>query len=415
MSAPTPPSATSPLETRIAGSFFTRFWLEFFGNSAHFPVAIILLELLIEQPANYLRLPDLYIILSASLFQAYWLTRWQTLPNRHRFLGNLIGPALYTLIEGLIEGPRFFAAPHHIAYWIFALAIGALQAGRYRLPAFFQAFSLVIESVIRTSILFFMYAIFEIDSNAAQTTSLAVFFSDTSHQFIGLVVLFIGISLGLANMTADRYLLLLRETSTQLRTYSEWLLGRDLLGRTFVNPDVLGLARRDRVVLFMDIRSFTRWSEAQSPEAVVNLLNEYYQVTESSLMRHGVIKFKPSADEVMAVFATVESAVQAALELRPHIDRLLSNYQLGAGIGLHHGPLVEGLIGSAGIKFYDVIGDTVNTAKRIEGAARPAEVLVSEDISRLIDQTFQLGTKREITVKGKELPLSVYPLEQKQV
>lgn len=404
-------TASSPLETRITGSFFTRFWLELFGNSAHFPIANILLELLIEKPLEYLRAPDLYAIITASLVQAYWLTRWQTTPHPRRFWGNLIGPALYTLVESLLEGPRFFSAPHHLAYWGFALAIGALQALRPRLPAIFSASIIVIENVTRTSTLFFMYAIFETHANPTQTSSLDAFFSDASHQFIGLAVLFLGFAIGLANLTTDRYLALLRQTTAQLRTYSEWLLGRDLLGQAFLNPFALSLTRRERTVLFMDIRGFTRWSEAQSPETVVNLLDKYYQVAESILARHGTIKFKLSADEVMAVFATVEAAIYAALELRAQVNQSLSNYHLGVGIGLHSGLLVEGLLGSAGVKFYDVIGDTVNMAKRIESAAHPAEVLISEDIRNMIGQTFRTGIKREIDAKGKENPLAVYPLE----
>ncbi len=104
---------TSPLETRIEGSFFTRFWLELFGNSAHFPIANILLELLMENPQAYLRMPDLYVIIAASLTQSYYLAHWQMTPTPRRFWGNLIGPFLYTLLESLFEGPRFFSAIHH--------------------------------------------------------------------------------------------------------------------------------------------------------------------------------------------------------------------------------------------------------------------------------------------------------------
>ncbi|MBI5142402.1 MAG: adenylate/guanylate cyclase domain-containing protein [Nitrospirae bacterium] len=404
-------NSASPLETRITGSLVTRFWLELFGNSAHFPIANIMLELLSEKPLDYLGAPDLYTIVSASLVQAYLLARWRIGPTPRRFWGNLVGPALYTLVESLVEGPRFFLATHHLAYWGFAVAVGAMQAQRLRLPPGFSAPLIVIENITRTSILFFMYVVFETLVNPAQTASLSDFIGDTSHQFIGLAVLFLGLSVGLANLTTERYLALLKMTSTQLRTYSEWLLGRDLLGQTFVNPSALSLTRRERTVMFMDIRSFTRWSEAQSPEAVVDLLDRYYQVAESVISGHGVIKFKLSADEVMAVFPTAEQSVRAALELRAEASRLLSGYNLGVGIGLNSGPLVEGLLGSAEVKFYDVIGDTVNTAKRMESAAQTAEVLISESIRNAVGQTFRTGPRREIVAKGKENPLAVYPLE----
>ncbi|MFQ3682034.1 adenylate/guanylate cyclase domain-containing protein [Roseiflexus sp.] len=402
---------SSPLESRITGSFSTRFLLELFGNSIHFPVANVLFELLVEEPLDYLRRPDLYVIFTASLIQTYWLTRWETSAHPRRFWGNLIGPALYTLVESLVEGPHFFSYSHHLAYWIFAFAIGSLQSLKLRLPSNFSNLIIVLENVTRTVIVFFMYFLFETHANPTQTSSLNAFFSDSSHQFIGLSMLFLGLIIGLANLTANYYLGLLKQTSAQLKTYSEWLLGRRLLEQAFSNPSTLSLTRRERAVLFMDIRGFTRWSEARSPETVVNLLNNYYQVAESILTRHNATKFKFSADEVIAVFPTAESALPAVLELRASVHQLLSGYHLGAGIGLHIGPLVEGLLGGVDIKFYDVIGDTVNTAKRIESAAHPGEVLISESIRNIIGQTLPIGIKREITVKGKESPLTVYPLE----
>ncbi|GAB4504041.1 MAG: adenylate/guanylate cyclase domain-containing protein [Anaerolineales bacterium] len=402
-------TVSSSLETQITGSFSTRFWLELFGNSAHFPIANILLELLVE-PLDYLPTLDLYVIVTASVVQAYWLTRWQFTPRPHRFWGNLIGPAFYTFIEGLAEGLHFFSAPYHLAYWGFALATGVLQASRLKLPAHFRAPIIVLENVIRTAILFFMYAIFEIYANPAQTSSLNAFFKDTSHQFIGLAVLFLGIIVGLANLTADRYLSLLRQISAQLKVYSEWLLGRDLLSKAIFTPSTLNLARRERAILFMDIRGFTRWSESRSPEVVVNLLNQYYQLAEAILARYPTIKFKLTADEVLAVFPEVNVAVRAALELCVRVNGALLNHGIGVGIGVHVGPVVEGLLGSAQVKFYDVIGDTVNMTQRIENAARVGEVLISESTRKMMGQAFHVGKEREIVVKGKMNSLLVYSL-----
>lgn len=405
--------ALSPsLKTKISGSFLTQFWLELFGNSAHFPIANILFELLLEKPfLAYLRKPDLYVIVTAALVQAYFLARWRDKPRQRRFLGSLIAPLLYTVVEGLLEGPKFFAAPHHLAYWGFSLAIGAFQALQLAWPSVFAVPLIVAENVTRTSILFFMYAMFEMYANPKQTSSWSAFFADGSHVFIGLAVLFLGLIIGFANVTADRYLSLLKQTLAQLRIYSEWLLGRRLLQQALEDPSSLRLARSERAVLFMDVRNFTHWSEGHSPEAVVNLLNEYYRISESVLTQHEAIKFKFSADEVMAVFPTIEVAIQAALELRRRISESLASYRLGAGIGLHAGPLVEGLLGGTGVRFYDVIGDTVNTGKRIESAAQGGEILISEAAREMTVQAFSTGVGREIMAKGKEEPLMVYPIE----
>lgn len=398
----------SLIESRLSGTPRTRFLLELFGNSAQFPIANILLEMLLGGPLAYLIEPDLYTILLAALAQAYWLSRWENSARPRRFLGNLIGPALYTLIEATLEGLKFFDAPHHLAYWVFACAIGLLQAIRWRgsdLPGPLNAAALVLENIVRAGILLAMYVLFELIGNP-KYTSAALFFADASHRFVALANLLLGLSLGLSSLTGQRHLDLLKRTSEKLNTYSEWLLGRDLLGRLIADPRALTLTRRERAVLFADIRGFTSWCEPRTPETIVALINRYYDSAETVLKRHQAIKFKFSADEVMAVFPSAPAAAAAARELKGEFAALLAPHDLGAGIGIHAGPLVEGLLGSGGVKFYDVIGDTVNTAKRIEGAAAAGEILISESARG----DLPAGERREIQVKGKEAPLAVYLL-----
>ena len=202
----------------------------------------------------------------------------------------------------------------------------------------------------------------------------------------------------------------LRNVSAQLKTYSEWLLGRDLLGRILSNPDALSLARRERTVVFVDIRNFTRWSETRPPEEVVAMLNLYYIAAEAIAIQRGMIKLKFSADEIMAIFEDTQCAAAAALDWRTELTRLLREHNLGAGIGLHTGPLVEGLLGTKDVKFYDVVGDTVNTAKRIENAASESEILISESTRRALGSYVTVGASRPIEAKGKEAPVTVYPL-----
>lgn len=215
---------------------------------------------------------------------------------------------------------------------------------------------------------------------------------------------------------ADRIITLrtdeLRKLSAQLKTYSEWFFGKDLLEKVLADSNVLSLARRERTVMFMDIRGFTAWSESRSPEEVVGMLNRYYHASEMLFKQHGAIKFKFSADEAMAVFARADQATIAALDLRDSVKSMLKDHDLGAGIGLHTGPLVEGLLGSDEAKFYDVIGDTVNTAKRIEGNATRAEVLASDDTCKALDSKFAIGQARQVAAKGKG-ELTVHPLERK--
>jgi len=215
-------------------------------------------------------------------------------------------------------------------------------------------------------------------------------------------------------MRADRIITVrtedLRRVTAQLKTYSEWLLGADLLGRVLSDPDALSLVRRERTVMFIDIRNFTGWSEQRTPEEVVAMLNRYYNVAETIAKQHNAIRLKFAADEVMAIFPDAQRAVNTAISLRAELTRMLNEYNLGAGIGLNTGRLVEGLLGSREVKSYDVIGDTVNTAKHIENAASKTEALISETTLLALGNDVAVGPARQIGAKGKGAPVTVYPL-----
>jgi class 3 adenylate cyclase len=383
-----------------------RFLLELFGNSAIFPIANVLLEFLLASGPRYFAEPDFFAICAGAVAQAAYLSRRASTPAPRRFAGNLIGPAIYTAIETALEGPAFFAAPHHLAYWAFAAAIGALQHFRWAAGESRAPLLLVVESVVRSSILFAMYAIYEALSAPGRFHGAAAFFDDPSHLFIAWAVALLGLVGGLGAVTAQRYLVALRTLSRQLRLYSEWLFGRALLEQAVSDPARLALARRDRAILFMDVRSFTAWSEAQPPEVVVEALNAYYTDAESVFALRAPVRFKFNADEVMAFFARPADALEAARDLAEAARLRLAPFGLGAGVGLHWGPVVEGLMGAADVKSYDVIGDTVNTAKRIEGAALAGEILISEDFRRAADAAS--AQSRTIAAKGKSAPLVVH-------
>lgn len=404
-------NTASVLDARIAGSFRQRFWQELLRNSAHFPIANLLLEMLLEGWRIVLA-PDMYVLVGAALVQAWALTRLGEARPVYRLAGNLLGPAVYTAVEMSFEGAAFFAAPNHVAYWCFGAAIGLVQFGERIAAPRAAAVLTVLDHVARASILFVMYAIFEV-LTGTEPFSLRAFFGDRSHVFIALATLILGLSSGFEARAARAYLTLLRETSTQLKRYSEWLLGADLLERVIEDPAALSLARRERSVLFMDIRGFTAWSERCAPETVVQALNAYYAAAEPVLRRHAAIKLKFSADEVLAVFAAPADAVACAGALRETTHGVLSRWGLRAGIGLHAGPVVEGLLGSEGVKGYDVVGDTVNTAKRIESAAGGDEVLVSGALLQLLPGGVAVGPRRDLVAKGKQAPLEVYPLLQR--
>ena len=399
------PSRT--VESRLSDSPASRFLQELFRNTGQFPIALIVLEFLVEG-RDYLANPDLYILIPAVLVQAYILTRWRALSGWQQLLGNLVAPGLYAVGEIAFEGLDFFNSPYHDMYLIFALLVGLLQAAQPRQRNWWSDFLLLLENVARAEILFALYVAFEVTSNPTQTGSLQEFFSDGSHLFLALAVFLLGLSAGAANVNAQRFSLLLRETAGKLKIYSEWLLGRDLLGRALDDPNSMQLSRQKRTILFADIRGFTRWSESHSPEEVASLVNHYYATVEATFGRYRVVKFKFTADEAMAVFLEADEAVRAALDLRLQCERILNRHGLGAGIGLHTGQVVEGLLGSPQLRFYDVLGDTVNTANRIEKSAASGEVWISEGVFSHLNSRVPVDEPQFITVKGKDQPVRVY-------
>lgn len=407
--------AAHDLSARLGGTLTGRVVQEFFSNSAHFPLANILFEMLNAGVLVYVAEPDFYAICIAAAIQAYVLGRGEFHGCRPAFLGNLVGPAVYTAIEVAFEGMKFFAGVHHIAYWIIALAIGVLQAARGdrrgEQSARWRDTLVVVENVARASIVVVLYWIFEARANPTYGT-VSGFLDDGSHVFVLLAAPLLGVLLGLASIADLRRVLTLYRTAGRLRDFSEWSMGRDLVARAVADSSVLQLRRTSRAVLFMDIRGFTRWTEPRPPEEVVQMLDAYFAVAETVWARFDPVIARLIADEVMLVVPDLPTGVRLAAELRARTLAVLEPFGLTAGIGINEGTLMEGLIGSPAIRAYDIIGDTANTAARLCSAADGGEILVPELLARGCRDFARFGPSRLIEAKGKRDPLAVCSLER---
>ncbi len=191
--------------------------------------------------------------------------------------------------------------------------------------------------------------------------------------------------------------------------------------------DVLELGGKlvDIAVLFVDIRGFTTLSEKLSPPEVVDVVNTYLTLTSDCIMKnHGTLD-KYVGDCTMAFWGaplpqedSVYHAVKAGLDMvegaKKIKQELLEKYgqEVDFGVGIHYGPAVVGNIGSPMRMDYTAIGDTVNTAARLESVAPPKCLYVSERVIQALEGRIAYHPLEEkISLKGKKEKMQVYSVE----
>lgn len=165
----------------------------------------------------------------------------------------------------------------------------------------------------------------------------------------------------------------------------------------------------DASVLFADIVGFTELAARHSPEEVVSILNEIFSSFDVLVEKHGLEKIKTIGDAYMAAGGIPDPVddhaarcARMALDMLHVIDGFRKSGMafLSIRIGLHCGPIVAGVLGSK--KFaYDLWGDTVNTASRMESSGQPGRIQASESIREALADTFEFQARGEIEIKGK--------------
>lgn len=183
----------------------------------------------------------------------------------------------------------------------------------------------------------------------------------------------------------------------------------------------LGGEEREISVVFADLRGFTRLGEQMSPGALVDLLNQYLAIAIDAILEYNGTITMFQGDAVMTIFnAPLEQpdhpwrAVQAAWkierDIRRHNDKT-GNQQVHCGIGVHTGLALVGNVGLAGkLQNYTAIGDTVNTAKRLEEAATEDIILLSEATYQRVAQSVRAERVPEVQAKHKTQPVQAWVL-----
>jgi adenylate cyclase len=204
---------------------------------------------------------------------------------------------------------------------------------------------------------------------------------------------------------------------------------RERLGR-FLSPQVtariiatsdsqsatLGVPEeREVTVLFADIVGFTRMSESMSPAAVALILNDYLSRMTDVIFKYEGTLDKYIGDAIMAVFGApldmpdhASRAIKTALEMRERLEEFNAERKEGGPhlrirIGINSGRAVAGEIGSINKKEYTVLGDTVNTASRLESSvATPMTIVIGENTQEMVKDEFECRSLGAKELKGKE-------------
>lgn len=175
------------------------------------------------------------------------------------------------------------------------------------------------------------------------------------------------------------------------------------------NPDVIADGHSPVTILFADMVGFTNLASRLSPEALVSLLNKVFSRFDALAVEMGVEKIKTIGDAYMVVAGLpqprddhAQAIARLALAMAAATDEVAreSGESLQIRIGIHSGAVVAGVIGQE--KFaYDIWGDAVNVAARMESHGAPGKIQVSADTAALLGDDFDLEPRGEIEVKGK--------------
>ncbi len=179
--------------------------------------------------------------------------------------------------------------------------------------------------------------------------------------------------------------------------------------------------RRNVTILFADITGFTALSERVDSETIYNMIQEFVRVLSADVYKYEGVVDKITGDGLMAIYGApisyennAERAVRSALDMQNDLFELRRTLQkeigfdLAVRIGLHSGSVIVGGIGSNLLMNYTAIGDTVNLAHRIEEAAPPGAILISEAVHRQVRAFTDCQQLAVLNPKGIAHPVAAY-------
>lgn len=391
------------IDTRLNGTRLSAFVSELLTNSGHFFMLNILSEIAWKGWLEYFSEAGHYLIIIAMLIQCWYLSR----PQAHRFWGNLIGSLIYTVTDLPLDGLEFFQQLNHEILWIFSILIAILQGLRFHWFPQTKIWVIPLESLTRMGMLFALYLSL---AWRYDPTNASFLYLSVEYKFLVSSLMIVGLFIGLQTLQVTFQKEKIQITAKVLKKFAQWGMGRHAVKMGVINPKQLECQRQDRTIVFIDIRGFTSWCENNTADNVATLLSTYYQVVEPAATIGNPLKVTLTGDEVMAIYSSPELAITSAKKMQKVATELLTKYGLTAGCGVHGGSVIEGVIGSNQVRTYAVIGDVVNTAKRLENATPGGEITISDTIYQALVGKIEVKSCEPIIAKGKFEPLQIWRL-----
>ena len=242
-------------------------------------------------------------------------------------------------------------------------------------------------------------------------------FSDEDLQFL---VAFSGlVAIGIRN---SRYAEQIRKEALVRSNFERYFapnIAAEIAQQEAVVP--LGGERRPITILFSDIRGFTSMAESMGPDAIAQLLTEYFSEMVEIVFEHGGTLDKFVGDAIMALWGApiahaddADRALRAAVAMQRGVTRLNEQWalagrpEIGVGIGINYGEVFAGNIGSHRRLEYTVIGDAVNVANRLCSEAGPGEILVSEALCQVVKDHADYEYLPAMALRGRTRSVQVY-------
>jgi class 3 adenylate cyclase len=227
---------------------------------------------------------------------------------------------------------------------------------------------------------------------------------------VNLITLILNLTYSIINLFDQNSRLF--TVAQDLKEICSWSLDETILEEKLLRG-YQDLTRQRRTVLFGDIRGFTEFSETYSHTIVAIVLQDFYETVEEITESHSAYKPEFIADEFVTFFASLQEAVDCALELREALRRKLKQYKLTVGMGLHEGSVLEGIVGGRTSKKYSIIGSAANIASRLQSQAKGNQILCSK---RICQKVTDITTEEvaEVRLKGIKGYFKTYNIKGKQ-